>query len=146
MYSASILAESKDIEISCNSETPKVQIYGFVPATGTEFNLKVDIDGNVKQYVHGCADTHCAYTAHQGDLFVVNAIDKKVFTIAFGDTGVFYAIPATIKYKKDTKGYDAEYKAVYYGVDPRSMELPKNFVETPIELTCTNSTHEFEKI
>ncbi|OJV94329.1 MAG: hypothetical protein BGO43_08740 [Gammaproteobacteria bacterium 39-13] len=102
----------------------------------------------VIRYVDICLDTECSKKEKYGDLFVVEALRNKVFTIYFVETldsgnnfiftGSFYALPNTVKYSKTTNGYRAEYKAIYDGADPRSNNSPKTFVKEPIEVVCTH--------
>ncbi len=104
-------------------------------------------DGVIR-YMDLCNDAECSKKEKHGDLFVVEALYNKVFTIYFAETfdasgnfiftGSFYALPNTIKYTKTKNGYRAEYKAIYDGAVPRSNNSPKTFVKEPIEVVCTH--------
>jgi hypothetical protein len=112
---------------------------------GEGYDLKIKIDDHELRYVDACNDINCSKRDKQGDLYVVEALNKKVFTIYFTESfdggvmfmGYFYALPETVKYTKTSHGYRAQYKAFYEGADPRSNSQPKAFVQNPIDLTCT---------
>lgn len=90
-----------------------------------------------------CDGSQCAPKENYGHLTVVDALYSRVFTIYFANTegnnrGIFYALPNTVKYLKNERGYKAQYKAIYWGDDPRSNQPFKDFVSDPgIELACT---------
>ncbi len=127
--------------LECKSPTGHATISG-VPQ-GEYFDLKIQIDHSVIRYTDVCDDTECAKKNNYGNLTVVDALFNHVFTISFANSennnrGIFYALPDTVRYKKNSRGYTAEYKAIYWGDDPRSNEPFKEFVKDPgIELSCT---------
>lgn len=138
-----LFAGSADIKLSCSSDSGRTLIYGTVPGDSLDYKLHIKIDGQLMQYQNGCADAQCSRQISNGKLFVVNGIKKGVFTIAFTrkralDAGTFYAIPKTIRYTKTQHGYRAQYRAVYYGLDPRSRTQVQSFIPAPVTLTCSH--------
>jgi hypothetical protein len=132
------------LNLQCKSNSGHAAISGFPRGEG--YDLKITVDNVTLRYVDICSDAECSSKEKQGDLFVVEALRHKVFTIYFVEPldtnanvimGYFYALPDTVKYIKTKNGYRAEYKALYDGADPRSKGSPKAFVKEPIELMCT---------
>lgn len=143
-YSTFADAGVPQLNLDCKSALTHMVISGFPRGEG--YDLKIKIDDHTLRYVDTCSDVHCLKRELQGNLYVVEALNKKVFTIYFvepttnGDLfmGYFYALPETVNYTKTSRGYRAEYKAIYDGADPSSDTSPKEFVKKPIELICTH--------
>lgn len=132
--------------LECKSTTGNTTISGIPQGEG--FDLKITTGKDSIRYVDACSDIECTKQEKQGTIDVVDALYHKVFTIYFGMPiagitdpdfrGMFYALPDTVQYEKTSRGYNAQYKAIYWGVDPQSQEPVKAFVKEPgIELTCT---------
>lgn len=125
----------------CLSESNHAKITGSPEGEG--FDLRIQIDNAIIRYTNRCDDTECAKKNNYGNLSVVDALFDKVFTIYFENSegnnrGIFYALPHTVKYQKNSRGYTAQYTGVYWGDDPRSTEPFKAFVKDPgIKLVCT---------
>lgn len=137
-----LFAGTPKLNLNCKSLTGEMSISGFPRGEG--YDLKITMDNSVLRYVDICVDAECSKTEKQGELFVVEALNKKVFTIYFvlpvegGKMfmGQFYALPDTVRYTKTARGYKAEYKAIYDGADPRSKSIPKEYLKTPAQLIC----------
>lgn len=143
LFSNQIFAGTPQLNLNCKGVSENASITGFPRGEG--FDLSIKIGSAVTRYVDICEDVNCNKHPKQGDLAVVEALNKKVFTIYFSwpeeggalFMGYFYALPDTVKYTKTSKGYRAEYHALYDGTDPRSKEFPIGQVKSPIEFTCT---------
>lgn len=136
-----ILAGTPTTTMDCKSKSGHATISGT--PQGDSFDLKIKIDNAVIRYTDVCDDSICPKKENYGNLTVVDVLFDKVFTISFSNSetnnrGIFYALPNTVKYKKNSRGYTAQYQGIYWGDDPRSTEPFKEFVKDPgIELTCT---------
>lgn len=136
-------AGTAQLNLSCKSASGETTISGF--ARGEGFDLKIDINGKTLRYVDTCIDPSCSKTEKKGSLYVVEALNKGVFTIYFTDSpqdggrimGYFYALPETVKYTKTSRGYKARYKALYDGTDPSDNSPIKQFVKKPVLLSCS---------
>jgi hypothetical protein len=139
-YSMYALAGTPQTTMECQSVSGNATITGFPEGEG--FDLKIKVDNATIRYTNVCDDTECAQKDNYGMLTVVDALYNHVFTISFANSennnrGMFYALPNTTKYKKNSRGYTAEYKGIYWGDDPRSNESFKAFVKDPgIEFNC----------
>lgn len=135
-----VIAGTPQTTMECKSASGHASISGFPEGEG--FDLKIKVDNATIRYTNICDDSECDKKANYGMLSVVDALYNNVFTIYFADSdnnnrGIFYALPYTVKYKKNARGYTAEYRAIYWGDDPRSTDLYKAFVKDPgIEVTC----------
>jgi len=146
IHSITLLAGTPQLNLNCKSISGHTVIVGYPRGEG--YDLKISVGDAVIRYVDICIDAECSKKEKHGDLFVVEALRNKVFTIYFVETfdtdnnfiftGSFYALPNTVKYSKTTNGYRAEYKAIYDVADPRSNNSPKAFVKEPIEVVCTH--------
>ncbi|RDI39052.1 hypothetical protein AQULUS_14060 [Aquicella lusitana] len=144
IISLSAFAGSMQIMIDCQSSSKDAKISGYMPGDGMDYDVKITIDDATLRYVNACVDAQCSNVLGQGVLLTTHHIKQRIFTIAFANllnaeltpTGSFYAIPSTVKTKRDGVGYSARYKAVYYGLDPRSTDTPKALLKKPIELMC----------
>lgn len=140
-FSGLALAGVPETTIKCKSASGHAIISG-VPE-GESFDLKIQIDNSIIRYTNRCDGTNCNQKDNYGNLSVVDALFDKVFTLYFvnsenNNRGIFYALPNTVKYHKNSRGYTAEYTGVYWGDDPRSNEPFKAFVKEPgIQLICT---------
>ncbi len=140
---ATSYAGTPQLNLDCKSVVGDMTISGFPRGEGND--LKIKIDNATLRYVDICVDAACTKQEKQGKLYVVEALNKKVFTMYFSELyegneiimGYFYALPDTVKYTKTSRGYRAQYQAFYDGVDPRSDTFPKTFVTKPILLSCT---------
>lgn len=136
-----VLAGTPQTKMECESESPHAKIFGSPEGEG--FDLKIQIDNAIIHYTNMCDDTQCAKKNNYGKLVVVDALFDKVFTIYFENSdnnnrGIFYALPHTVKYQKNSRGYTAQYTGIYWGDDPRSSEPYKAFVKDPgIKFICT---------
>ncbi|MFZ2315036.1 MAG: hypothetical protein WAW86_05180 [Gammaproteobacteria bacterium] len=136
-------AGTPQLNLNCKSVTGNTTISGFPRGEGND--LKIKIDNATLRYVDICSNAECTKQEKQGKLYVVEALNKKVFTIYFSEPyegneifmGYFYAIPESVKYIKTNRGYRAQYQALYDGADPRSDTFPRTFVEKPVLLICT---------
>lgn len=141
-YALPLQAGVPQLNLDCKSVSGHMSISGFPRGEG--YDLKIKMNNQVLRYVDICDDAYCTKREKQGDLYVVEALNKKVFTIYFVEPvengelfmGYFYALPETVNYTKTTRGYKAQYRALYDGADPQSKTSPKAFVNTPIELIC----------
>ncbi|QMT59170.1 hypothetical protein [Legionella sp. PC997] len=141
-YSVPLLAGVPQLNLDCKSLSEHMVISGYPRGEG--YDLKIKINDHVLRYVDKCSDIYCSKREKYGDLYIVEALNKKVFTIYFVEPtengelfmGYFYALPETVKYTKTTHGYRAQYIALYDGADPRSNTSPRAFVGNPIKLTC----------
>ena len=144
IWANQLFAGTPQLTMDCKSKSVGMNISGYPRGEG--YDLKIEINGHTLRYVDKCNDVYCSKREKRGDLYVVEALNRKVFTIYFvlpwdnGEIfmGYFYALPETVKYTKTTRGYRAQYKAVYDGADPRSETSPQAFVKNPVELTCTH--------
>lgn len=131
------------LNLNCKSASGELMISGFPRGEG--YDLKITMGKATLRYVDICNDAECSKREKQGLLYVVEALNKKVFTIYFSEPfdggdlmmGYFYALPDSVKYTKTSRGYRAQYQALYDGADPRSDTSPRAFVNKPIVLTCT---------
>jgi hypothetical protein len=143
MASLSGYAGTPQLNLNCKSVVGNATISGFPRGEG--YDLKIKIDSATLRYVEICNDAKCTKQEKQGKLYVVEALNKKVFTIYFSEPyqeneimmGYFYALPDSVKYKKTSRGYRAQYQALYDGADPRSDTFPRTFVTKPVRLICT---------
>ena len=139
-YPLHVLAGVPQTTMECKSESAHTTISGSPEGEG--FDLKIKIDNAVIRYTNGCDGTQCLAKDNYGQLIVVDALFDKVFTIYFANSennnrGIFYALPNTVKYQKNSRGYTAHYVGIYWGDDPRSTEPYKAFVKAPgIQLDC----------
>lgn len=135
-------AGTPQLNLNCKSDKNDTTISGFPRGEGND--LKIKIANATLRYVDICSDAACTKQEKNGKLYVVEALNKNVFTIYFSQLfegneifmGYFYALPNTIKYTKTNRGYRAQYKAIYDGADPRSNTFPITFVKEAISLTC----------
>jgi hypothetical protein len=140
-YSAHVLAGVPQTTMDCKSASGHAAISGY--PVGEGYDLKIKVDNAAIRYTNVCDGDVCPEKENYGDLYVVDAMYDKIFTIYFVNTehnnrGIFYALPDSVKYKKNSRGYAAQYKAIYFGDDPRSTEPFKESVKAPgIELVCT---------
>lgn len=112
---------------------------GTVPGDSVDYDLTIKKDGKTLQFVDKCKDDQCSKRTKKGTLLITNALQQKVFTLAFADeggfqTGFFFAVPGSIKMTKTQHGYRATYQGVYEGVDPSSKN--KDYFKQPIKFTC----------
>ena len=127
--------------MNCKSLKGNFTVSGIPQGEG--FDVSIRSNDAVIRYVDMCDDTNCAKSINFGSVYVVDALYNKVFTIYFSNNennfrGIFYALPASVKYKNTDRGYVASYKAIYFGDDPLSKEIYKESVKSPgIELICT---------
>lgn len=140
IYSSVALAGTPTTTMQCVSSDKHASLTG---TPGDEyFDLKIKIDNANIRYTNNCDDTSCKQSENYGNLVIVDALFNKVFTISFANNennnrGIFYALPETVKYTKTQRGYNASYKGIYWGDDPRSNEPFKEFVKAPgIEFNC----------
>lgn len=138
LFSALAYAGSSGIAINCKSASGRTLIYGSVTRDSEEYNLKIKVDNAIQHFQYVCQDPGCKQMIHIGNLYVVEALSKKVFVIVLANkSGAFlgriYAIPATVKYNPGPNKFTASLKAIYYGMDPRTMN---NYLKHPIHLTC----------
>lgn len=137
-----VSAGTPQLNLNCKTDGGDTTISGFPRGEGND--LKIKIGNATLRYVDICSDAACTKQEKNGKLYVVEALNKKVFTIYFSQPfegnevfmGYFYALPDTVKYTKTNRGYRAQYKALYDGADPRSDTSPTTFVQKPILLTC----------
>ncbi len=135
-------AGTPQLNLNCKSVSGDMTISGFPRGEGYDLNIKMG--KATLRYVDICNDAECSKREKQGQLYVVEALHKKVFTIYFSEPfdggdlmmGYFYALPDTVKYTKTSRGYRAQYQALYDAADPRSDTSPRTFVTKPIVLTC----------
>ena len=151
IFSLPLYAGTPETTIDCNSQSGNITITGY-DRMQEGFDIKIKMDASTLRYVDACNDVNCTKPEKNGDITIVEALNNKVFTISFSnkfvvtDTldvfmGYFYALPDTVKYKKAGEdGYEATYKGVYWGADPRSDTVPTAFVEKPIEVMCTQKS------
>ncbi len=124
--------------IECKS--PNASLTGM--PYGENYDIKIKIDNALIRYTNACDDTECATKDNYGFVSAVDALYHNVFTMYFennerNNRGIFYALPATVKYKKTSRGYHAEFKGMYLGDDPRSQAPFKEWVKSPgIEMSC----------
>lgn len=136
-----VLAGVPQTIMDCKSPSGHAAITGYPMGEG--YDLKIKVDNSLIRYTNVCDGTACSEKENYGDLYVVDAMYDKVFSIYFANTehnnrGIFYALPDTVKYKKNSRGYTAQYKAIYFGDDPRSTEPFKESVKAPgIEFVCS---------
>ncbi len=134
-------AGTPQTKMECVSESTHAKIFGSPEGEG--FDLKIQIDDATIRYTNICDGTQCATKYNYGNLVVVDALFDKVFTIYFENSennnrGIFYALPNTVKYQKNNRGYTAQYTGIYWGDDPRSTEFYKAFVKDPgIKFVCS---------
>ncbi|MCL9683701.1 hypothetical protein [Legionella maioricensis] len=144
-YSIPAIAGTPQLNLDCKStSSPNMIISGYPRGEG--YDLKIKMENATLSYIDKCKDPNCSNHEKQGNLFVVEALNKKVFTLYFvvnvdgvGDVfmGQFYALPDSVKYTQTPHGYRAQYKAIYDGADPRSKSDPKAYLSHPIELSCS---------
>ncbi len=136
-----LFAGTPQTKMECISESNNAKISGSPEGEG--FDLKIQIDNATIRYTNTCDGTQCATKYNYGNLVVVDALFNKVFTIYFENSennnrGIFYALPNTVKYQKNSRGYTAQYTGIYWGDDPRSTEFYKAFVKDPgIKFVCS---------
>lgn len=143
MTSLTCYAGTPQLNLNCKSVAGNTTISGFARGEGND--LKIKIDNATLRYVDICSNAECTKQEKQGKLYVVEALNKKVFTIYFSEPyegneifmGYFYSLPESVKYIKTNRGYRAQYQAIYDGADPRSDTFPRTFVEKPVLLLCT---------
>lgn len=141
VFITSVFAGTPQTIMECKSASGHASISGS--PEGEIFDLKITIGKASIRYTDACDGSQCAPKENYGHLTVVDALYSRVFTIYFANTegnnrGIFYALPNTVKYLKNERGYKAQYKAIYWGDDPRSNQPFKDFVSDPgIELACT---------
>ena len=141
-YSSLALAGVPLTTLDCKSKTASITGRPF----GEDFDLKIKVDHAVIRYTNTCDGTECPVKENYGFLTVVDALYDKVYTIYFANSennnrGEFYALPNTVKYQKNSRGYTAQFKGMYLGDDPRSNEPFKASVKFPgIELDCTQKS------
>lgn len=134
-------AGTPQTKMECTSESTHAKISGLPEGEG--FDLKIQIDDAIIRYTNLCDGTQCATKYNYGKLIVVDALFDKVFTIYFENSennnrGIFYALPDTVKYKKNSRGYTVQYTGIYLGDDPRSAGFYKDFVKAPgIKFLCS---------
>lgn len=141
--SLSCYAGTPQLNLNCQSVANNMTISGFARGEGNDLKLK--IDNATLRYVNICTNVECTQQEKQGKLYVVEALNKNVFTIYFSVPyegneifmGYFYALPKSVKYTKTNRGYHAQYEAIYDGADPRSDTFPRTFVTKPVLLKCT---------
>ena len=135
-------AGTPQLNLNCKSISSDTTILGFPRGEG--YDLKIKRGNATLRYVDICSDARCSKQEKHGKLYVVEALNKKVFTIYFSEPveggdlimGYFYALPDTVKYIKTNRGYRAQYKALYDGADPRSDTSPRAFMTEPVLLNC----------
>lgn len=143
MFCITCYAGTPQLNLNCKSVVGNTTISGFPRGEG--YDLTIKIDNATIRYVDICVDAECNKKEKQGKLYVVEALNKKVFTIYFSEPyegneiimGYFYALPESVKYIKTSRGYRAQYQAFYDGADPRTDTFPKTFVKEPVLLKCT---------
>jgi hypothetical protein len=139
--STPLLAGVPQTTMDCKSTSGNFTISGYPEGEG--FDLKLKSGDAVIRYTNMCDGTECPEKENYGNVTVVDALFNKVFTISFANSennnrGMFYAIPNSVQYKKDSHGYHATYQGIYWGDDPTSKEAFKEFVKAPgISLSCT---------
>ncbi len=137
----SLFAGVPQTTLQCQSASGNFSINGR--PSGEDFDLIIKADNASIRYTNVCDDTTCPTKNNYGNLLVVDALYDHVFTIYFennetNNRGEFYAMPNTVTYKKNNRGYTAQYKAIYLGDDPKSNQPFKEFVKSPgVLLTCT---------
>lgn len=136
----SLFAGVPQTTLQCQSASGNFSIIGR-PA-GEDFDLTIKNGNAIIRYTNACTDASCQSKDNYGNLIVVDALYDHVFTIYFenneaNNRGEFYAMPNTVTYKKNDRGYTAQYKAIYLGDDPKSNEPFKESVNYPgILLVC----------
>lgn len=151
IFSIPLYAGTPGTTIDCKSTSGKLTITGY-DRMQEGFDIKIKMDSSTLRYVDACNDVNCTKHEQNGDITIVEALNNKVFTISFTnkfvvtDTldvfmGYFYALPDTVKYKKSgDDGYEATYKGIYWGADPRSDSVPPVFLDKPVEVMCTQKS------
>jgi hypothetical protein len=127
--------------MKCQSASGHFTISGEPDGEG--FDLSIQSDQAIIRYNNTCDDTTCPTKDNYGSLTVVDALFNNVFTISFANSegnnrGFFYALPNTVHYIKNSRGYTAKYSGIYWGDDPKSTKPYKEFVSgSGVELQCT---------
>lgn len=145
LQTPTVLAGTPQLNLDCKSASGKMSISGFPRGEG--YDLKIRLNDAVLRFVDICNNEYCTKRIKQGDLFVVEDLNHKVFTIYFSQKidnenvlmGTFYALPDTIVYTKTERGYRAKYKAIYDGTDPRKQKEIPAYMDKPEELTCSQT-------
>lgn len=127
--------------LKCTSTSKDFYIQGYAPNGGSSYQIEVKRGDHAMQYTSTCVGTTCSNMSKEEGIYLNDDLDNRVYTVTFSNitnasTGTLHALPGTIKIKKQPDGLQAQYKAIYYGTDPGSMEQPKAFVNKPINMDC----------